>query len=70
MEDSNFSVVEAKRSIDEEGYLELQSSGVGDRVAALEQDGFSFWTEDGLEFCRRNVLSENVGTNLTRHKLS
>jgi hypothetical protein len=60
MEDDSFSVDAAKRSIDETGYVKLGCSSVGDRVAELEQSGFALWTEDGLEFCRRNVVFDAV----------
>ena len=62
MDDERFSVLDAKRIIDEEGYLQLKGSGVGDRVANFERSGFHFWTEDGLNFCKRNILFEKVRT--------
>jgi hypothetical protein len=44
----------AKASLSEEGlgFFELKDSVVGDGVRAMEERGFKFNTEDGLEFSK------------------
>ncbi|KAH8790900.1 hypothetical protein F5882DRAFT_291620, partial [Hyaloscypha sp. PMI_1271] len=57
-----FSEELAKASLSEEGlgFFELKDSVVGDSVRTIEERGFKFNTEDGLEFSKQHVLNSRV----------
>lgn len=60
MEPDAFSLDVAKKSLQEQGFIERKAPAVGDDILELERQDFPFWTEDGLDFCNKHVLYEAV----------
>ncbi|KAK0627095.1 hypothetical protein B0T14DRAFT_424150 [Immersiella caudata] len=60
MASTTFSLEDARRRLDEDGFVHLDDPSIGDRVSNLEQKGFPFISKDGLEFCRRVLDDERI----------
>jgi hypothetical protein len=58
MASATFSLEDARRRLDEDGFVHLDDPSIGDRVSILEQKSFPFVSKDGLEFCRERVLDD------------
>lgn len=58
MEPDTFALDDAKKSLDQEGFYRLHDSELSNAISDMEQRGFPFWTEDGLNFCRKHVLTD------------
>ncbi|KAI1496548.1 hypothetical protein F5X99DRAFT_422024 [Biscogniauxia marginata] len=58
MELDALSLDAATRSLHDQGFLEWKVVEVGDDISELERKGFPFWTEEGLDFCKKHVLYE------------
>jgi len=58
MASTTFSIEDAKKSILEEGFFDLNDSVVGKPIQEMEQEGFPFFTEYGLDFCKKYVLDD------------
>ncbi|KAK1754138.1 hypothetical protein QBC47DRAFT_385845 [Echria macrotheca] len=58
MEPEIFSLEVAKKSLDEEGFIRLNDLELGNDISQMQQRGFPFWSEDGLDFCRKHVLAD------------
>jgi hypothetical protein len=56
------------KSILEDGVFYAQDAVVGKRVNEIMRKGYPFKTEEGLDFCKRNVLDNKVSkeTNMYR----
>ena len=65
MASTMFSLEVAKRQLDENGFFDLEDSAIGESVSQMEQKGFPFISEDGLDSCNRRVLNDEVRTNET-----
>jgi hypothetical protein len=57
-----------QKSIVEDGVFYAQNAVVGKRVDEIIRKGFLFKTEEGLDFCKGNVLDDKVSkeTNMCR----
>ncbi len=56
MASSRFELDIAQRSLLEEGFFDFDDSLVGERVLDMENRGFPYFTEYGLEFCKQFAL--------------
>ncbi|KAB2099594.1 hypothetical protein AG0111_0g12091 [Alternaria gaisen] len=56
MASTTFSLEAALRSLDEEGYVVLEDTGVGGIVSEMEQREFAFLSPYGLDYCKQHVL--------------
>jgi len=61
MASTKFALVDAKKSILEDGFFFMDDSVVGEHVLEMQQKDFPFVSEYGLEFCKLNVLNNTVG---------
>ena len=61
MASTTFALVDARKSILEDGFFSMDDSVVGEHVLEMEQKDFPFASEYGLEFCRLNFLDDTVG---------
>ena len=43
-------------TLHKEGFVPLSDPSVRKDVADLERNGFTFWTEEGLDFCIKHIL--------------
>jgi len=55
-----FSLEEAKESLQKNGFFFIQDSAVGDRVQEMEERDFPIVTVYGLRFCKLYVLGDKV----------
>lgn len=62
MEPATLSLNVAKRSLDEEGFFRLGDSELGKDILEMERRDFPFDTADGLDFCRKHVLVDEVSS--------
>ena len=60
MASTTFLMEAAKRSLHEEGFLDLDDSGVGDLVLEMEKRNFQYLSAFGLDYCEQYVLGEPV----------
>jgi hypothetical protein len=60
MASTTFTLVDAKKSILEDGFFSIDDSVVGEHVLEIEQKDFPFVSEYGLEFCKLNFLDDIV----------
>jgi len=58
---TTFALVDARKSILEDGFLSMDDSVVGEHVLEMQQRDFPFASEYGLEFCKLNLLDDTVG---------
>jgi hypothetical protein len=56
-----FALVDARKSVLEDGFFSMDDSVVGEHVLEMQQKDFLFASEYGLEFCKVNVLGDTVG---------
>jgi len=61
MASTTFSVEDARKSILKEGFFGVEDIVVGKRVLEITEKGSPLLSEEGLEFCRLNVLDDEVG---------
>lgn len=61
MAPTTFSVEDARKSILEEGFFCVEDPVVGERVFEIAEKGYSLLSEKGLEFCKLNILDDEVG---------
>jgi len=54
------SAEDPQKAILEVGVFCAEDPVVGKRVDEIAQKGFPFQTEEGLDFCKRNALDDNV----------
>jgi hypothetical protein len=57
-----FSLDAATRRLDEDGFLDLEVSDIGEHLQTLEDRGFPLVSEHGLRFCKEQVLENEVST--------
>jgi hypothetical protein len=57
---TTFSLESARNSILEDGFFDLKDSAVGEYMLEMEQKGFPFFSEYGLDFCKQHVLDDAV----------
>jgi hypothetical protein len=55
-----FSLEDAKKSILEEGFFDLNDPAIGEHILKMAEKGFPFFTEYGLDFCKDHVLDDKV----------
>jgi len=60
MASSRFELDIAQRSLLEEGFFDFDDSLVGERVLDMENRGFPYLTEYGLEFCKQFALDARI----------
>jgi hypothetical protein len=60
MESTTISLDFAKKSLLEEGFVDLCDTKVGEHVWEFEQKEFPFYTEDGMDFIMRHILGNPV----------
>lgn len=60
MASTTFSLDRVQKSLDEDGFFDLESPEIGGPVWEIDQKNFPFFTEDGLLFCRDHVLNDKV----------
>lgn len=53
-----FALVDARKSVLEDGFFSMDDSVVGEHVLGMQQKDFPFASEYGLEFCKLNVLDD------------
>ncbi|CZS92365.1 uncharacterized protein RAG0_02776 [Rhynchosporium agropyri] len=58
MASTTFALVDARKSILDDGFLALHDSVVGGHVLDIQQKDFPFLSEYGLEFCKINFLDD------------
>ena len=58
MASSEFMLDVAVKALLEEGFCDLNDSLVGERVSEIENKGFPYLTEYGLEFCKQFAFDE------------
>lgn len=58
MESEAFSPDVAKKTLHEKGFIHWEDPALGEDISKMEQKRFSFWTLDGLDFCKQHVLYE------------
>jgi hypothetical protein len=58
----------AKKTLIEEGFVDLGDSSVGQHVCEFEQKEFPFYTEDGMDFLMQHILTNLVSK--TKHSLA
>ena len=61
MESAIYSVEAAKETLFKHGFLDQKDPTVGDGIQEIEKKGFEFFSEYGLDFCRRYVVDDTVG---------
>ncbi|KAI0423662.1 hypothetical protein F5Y09DRAFT_348580 [Xylaria sp. FL1042] len=57
-----FSLEAAKKSLYEEGFLDLNDPEVGKLVSEMEQRGFPYLSPYGLDYCKQYALNDTVKT--------
>ena len=60
MASTAFFMEAAKKSLREEGFLDLDDSGVGNIVLEMEKRNFQYLSLYGLDYCKQYVLGETV----------
>jgi hypothetical protein len=55
-----FSVEDTRKSILEDGFSYIEDPVVGERVLEIAEKGSPLLLEEGLEFCKLNVLNNEV----------
>lgn len=60
MAPTTFALVDAKKSILEDGFSSMDNSVVGEHVLEMQQKDFPFASEYSLEFCKLNFLNDMV----------
>ncbi len=55
-----FSLDAAVKSINEDGFVDLEDMLVGELVSEMEQKGFAFLSMYGLDYCKNNILGDTV----------
>jgi hypothetical protein len=60
MASTPFSLEVAKRCLDRDGFFDLEDSAMGEYVLGMEQRGFPYISEYGLDFCKKRVLDDAV----------
>jgi hypothetical protein len=50
----------AVKSIDEDGFVDLEDKSVGDLVSEMEQRRFTLLSLYGLDYCKNNILGHQV----------
>ena len=60
MASASFSIDGASNALQDLGFICEKDPVVGARVAEMREKGISFLSMDGLEFCRLNILNEEV----------
>ncbi|KAF4637410.1 hypothetical protein G7Y89_g675 [Cudoniella acicularis] len=58
MASTTFSVEDARKSILEDGFFCVEDPVVGERVLEIAEKGSPLLSEEGLEFCKLNVLDD------------
>ncbi|KAF2744343.1 hypothetical protein M011DRAFT_470480 [Sporormia fimetaria CBS 119925] len=53
-----FSLDAAVKSINEDGFVDLEDISVGELVSEMEQKGFAFLSMYGLDYCKNNILRD------------
>ena len=61
MASTTFSVEDARKSILADGFFGVEDPMVGERVLEIAEKGSPLLSEEGLEFCKLNVLNDEVG---------
>jgi hypothetical protein len=57
---TTFALVDARKSVLENGFFSIDDLVVGEHVLEMQQKDFPFALEYGLEFCKLNVLGDTV----------
>jgi hypothetical protein len=52
----------AIESLQKNGYAVLDDAQVGELVLRLQQHGFQFLSQFGIDYCRDNIFKHNVGS--------
>ena len=60
MASTTFSLEDVKEALLEKGFFAMEDSGVGARVFEMEEEDFPIVSERGLEFCKFNLLDDEV----------
>jgi hypothetical protein len=60
MASTTFALVDTRKSVLEDGFISMDNLVVGEHVLEMQQKGFLFASEYGLEFCKLNVLDNIV----------
>ncbi|CAI6336980.1 unnamed protein product [Periconia digitata] len=53
-----FSLDAAVKSINEDGFVDLEDMSVGELVSEMEEKGFTFLSMYGLDYCNNHILSD------------
>jgi hypothetical protein len=63
MSTTTFSFEDAKTALAEDGLYIIQDPTVGLHISEMERNGFQFSSSSkaGLDFCKSNVLEDEVG---------
>jgi hypothetical protein len=61
MASTTFALVDASKSILEDGFFSMDDSVVGEHVSEMEQKDFPWASEYGVDFCKLNFLDDTVG---------
>ena len=59
-----------EKSLFDDGFIDLHDSGVGEHISELERKGFPYFTEYGLDFCKTEVLDNQVLTHRGEYESS
>ena len=70
MASATFSLEDAKRRLDEDGFVHLDDSSIGEQVSDIEQKGFPWVSKYGLDFCWNRVLDDEVSVIMARYDSS
>lgn len=62
MESDTASLDFAKEALIAEGLWRLEDPQLWEDISEMEAKGFSFWTEEGLDFCMQHVLGKTVSS--------
>jgi hypothetical protein len=62
---TSLSEADVRKTISRDAYLYVEDPAVGECVKAMRGDGFPIESEDGLDFCKQNVLDDTVSRQST-----
>ncbi|KAI8710401.1 hypothetical protein NCS52_01576700 [Fusarium sp. LHS14.1] len=60
MASTTLSLEVVMKSIVDEGFFGLKDSAIGEDILEMERKGFPYFSEYGLDFCKRHVLNERI----------
>lgn len=57
---ASMSATDVKEKFAEFAYIAINDTSIGERVREFQQKGFPIETAEGLDFCQRNVIADEV----------